>query len=199
MIGPEGESGEASGARGAAAFAREKHRFEVDPMSIWNDFRGRSRSLLRRALGAPTGYEDRISELPFHTYATLKRTFAAVAAIANSLEEENYAMAKARSAQTLRWMALALESPRDPVMAYRLTCLPDPISIVTPSRVTTALDLNSTILSPAQLTATIGLSRDLELAAKRIAGLQPQRGLEDEGEKGKVLKEASVSAEEGTR
>ncbi len=72
--------------------------------------------------------------------------------------------------QAIRWVVLDLENPRDALTAWRLTFLPDPVPMQTPTRSTAGLDLNNTLLDASQLTATLGMSREMDLLSKRLKG-----------------------------
>jgi hypothetical protein len=68
--------------------------------------------------------------------------------------------------QAMRWLALSLYV-KDPLIAWRLTFLPDPLPMNTPGRAA-CFDLNSSFLEPGQLTASLGMSKDMEALAKRM-------------------------------
>ena len=99
-------------------------------------------------------------------------------AIADAFDKNELDLARGRAMQTLRWLVLHLEVPRDPLVAWRLAFLPDPMNIICP---VSTVDLNDTLLNPNQLTATLGLARDLELLTKRLGGGGAQGSQGDNG------------------
>jgi hypothetical protein len=136
-----------SGARGAAAYAAQKKRFEAAPDRAWEDAKMKARELLARREGEPTRWAALVSELPWGSFNTAKRSFAAVAAIADAMESGDMSLCRGRIAQTLRWLALSIDCPKDHLFAWRLTFLADPVPVVTPTRVGTGgFDLNASML-----------------------------------------------------
>ena len=180
---------EVSGARGAAQYARLKASFERNPDESFHDTRRRARIQLASPPGAPTRFTALTTEMPFGSFATLKRVFYLFTHMMEAFEVDDLPRARGLTAQGMRWVALALDTSNDPLTGWRMTFLPDPIPLAMPARTSITLDLNSTILCPEQLTAILGLGRDLELLTKRMAGIKtlpPQRdspALEDAPEK----------------
>ena len=68
--------------------------------------------------GQRTLYSKLLGELPFGTYATMKRAFSCFAHMAEAVEDNNTAALKGHLAQAMRWVALHVESPRDPLTAW---------------------------------------------------------------------------------
>ena len=165
-----------SGARGAAAYAREKARFQANPDASFRDLQRRVRSIRGVADSAPTGFPALLQELPFESYNTLKRTACLLLHLAQAAESRDLELKRGLTAQGLRWIALALECPHDPLMAWRMTFLMDPTPLTHPRRTSTTLDLNSSILEPGQLTAVLGVARDLDLLSRRLGGPPPPTG-----------------------
>jgi hypothetical protein len=161
-----------SGARGATAYARQKMIFEKTPEMCWSDGRARARDQLGRGADEPTRFPALIHEFAWGSFATAKRAFAAFAAIAESMDKEDWGRARGLTMQAMRWLVLSIESPKDPATAWRLTFLADPANLSCPSRGSQGIDLNATFLCPHQLTATIGLGRDLEMLNRRLQGGQ---------------------------
>jgi hypothetical protein len=160
-----------SGARGALARAKEKSRIENDPAASFLDLQRRTRAMLQRAPGQPTGFAGLIGELPWGTLATAKRAFAALAQVADALDQGNLPLAHGRVAQGMRWLVMHLEvRQRDPCLAWRMMFTPDPVHIIHVNRQSSQLnlDINNSVLCPAQLTSVVGLSRDMELLSKRL-------------------------------
>jgi hypothetical protein len=114
------------GARGASAYAAQEKRFETAPGKIWLDGRERARELLARREGEPTRFASVVQEFPWQTFNTAKRAFSVLAAIGDALENNNVELAKGRTMQGLRWLALSLDCPKDPLVAWRLNFLADP-------------------------------------------------------------------------
>ena len=166
------DSGESdiSGARGAVAYSREKRRFETQPEEAYADFRLKARRMMGRAPAAPTNFRHLVTELPFGSMNTRKRVALLLFTILDEIESENWSMAKGLLVQGLRWLVLDLENPRDGLTSWRLTFLPDPVPLVCPQKTSSQLDLNNSLLDPGQLTATLGMSRDMELLSKRLKG-----------------------------
>jgi len=161
-----------SGARGAVAYSKEKSRFEKHPEGAYLSFRDQARRILGRTGANPTTFKNLMTELPFGTMNNRKRLALVLLTALDEMESENYAMARGILAQAMRWVILDLENPRDSLTSWRLTFLPDPVPIVTPVRGSGGLDLNNSLLDPGQLTATLGMSRDMELLNKRLKGLK---------------------------
>ena len=89
-------------------------------------------------------------------------------------EEKNYEMMRGILAQTMRWLVLDIENPKDALMSWRLTFQPDPVPMMSPTKVASQLDLNISLLDPAQLTSSLGMARDMDLIAKRLKGEAPK-------------------------
>jgi hypothetical protein len=90
-----------------------------------------------------------------------------VTAIADAMESGDLSLCRGRIAQTLRWLALSIDCPKDQLVAWRLTFLADPVPVVTPTRAGSGgFDLNASMLDPAQVTASLGMSRDMDLMSK---------------------------------
>ncbi len=160
---------DASGAKGAVAYARQKKAFETAPSDAWTDFRSRARQQLARADGQPTRFQDLGSLLPWGSFNTARRAFFAFASIAEAIDTGDLALVQGRTAQAMRWLALSIETSQDPTVSWKLTFLPCPMSSTCPNRnPMSVLDLNSTILCPSQLTSVIGVTRDMELLQLRI-------------------------------
>ena len=88
-------------------------------------------------------------------------------------------MAKGRLVQAMRWILLHLEiGHRDSATPWKLTFLQDPTGLVHPAKGNSQLDLNASLLCTSQLTAIVGLSKDLELLQRRLQG---QNGAEEPG------------------
>ena len=162
-----------SGARGAESYAREKRKFDMSPDDSYNDGRNKVRHTLGCREGAPTQFARMLNELTFGTFNTKKKSAAIFLAILDAFDLEDVPKARGLAMQALRWLVLDLEAPRDPQMSWRLTFLPDPLSVICPTRASSQLDLNSTILDIGQLTATMGISRDMDLMNKRLKGINP--------------------------
>jgi hypothetical protein len=192
----DNDPSEISGARGASAYGKEKLKYERNPGEAWRDFRLKTRSLLARSPTEPTKFGGLIAEIPWGTFNTAKRAFALLCSVADSLELGDLEAARGRVAQGCRWLVLAFDTPRDPTISWRLTFLPDPVPIVSPSRSAVGLDLNASILEPSQLTATLGMARDLELLNKRMAGngAEGGGGGKSRGEKPKPQKDPKGKA-----
>jgi len=159
-----------SGARGAVAYAREKSRFENNPLSAYNDFRTKARRILGRGGSQPTTFKHLMTELPFGQMNNRKRISLLLLTMLDEVEAGNIDMVKGLLVQAMRWIILDLENPRDPLTSWRLTFQPDPIPMQTPVRSAAGLDLNNSLLDPSQLTSTLGMSRDMELLSKRLKG-----------------------------
>jgi len=166
----DGADTDVSGARGAVAYAREKTKFENNPLTAYNDFRVKARRLLGRGGSQPTTFKHLMSELPFGTMNNRKRMALLLLTMLDEMEAGNQAMVQGLMVQAMRWIILDLENPRDPLTSWRLTFQPDPIPMQCPVRSAGGLDLNSSLLDPAQLTSTLGMSRDMELLSKRLKG-----------------------------
>ena len=115
--------------------------------------------MLGRPDSAPTHFKSMMNEIAFGTYNTKKKIASCVLNILDAFDVGDLPRARGLTMQTLRWLILDLEAPKDPQMSWRLTYLPDPIPMVGPQRSSTLLDLNSSVLNPQQLTATMGLVR----------------------------------------
>jgi hypothetical protein len=163
-------SGDISGARGATAYARQKIIFEKTPEICWSDGRTRARDQMGRGEHESTRFPALIHELAWGSFATATRAFAVFAAIAESMDKEDWGRARGLTMQAMRWLVLSIESPKDLATAWRLTFLADPASLSCPSRGSQGIDLNAMFLCPHQLTATIGLGRDLEILNRRLQG-----------------------------
>ena len=161
---------DSSGARGAAAYSKEKTKFETNMDGAWLDFRAKARRMLGRGNSVPTVFRHLITELPFGTMNHRKRTSLMLLLMMDEMKAENYTAVKGYLAQTMRWIVMDLENPKDPLTAWRLTFQPDPVPLISPTRTSTQLDLNNSLLCPAQLTATLGIARDMELITKRVRG-----------------------------
>jgi len=166
-----------SGARGAVAYAREKQKFENNPDQVFVDFRNKARRILGRHGSSPTAFSHLMTELPFGTMNNRKRMALVLLTVLDEMEMNNAAMARGLVVQALRWIILDLENPRDSLTSWRLTYLPDPVPLTGPTRASAGLDLNHSLLCPAQLTATLGMSRDMELLTKRIKGMKDEDGV----------------------
>jgi len=169
LLADAGET-DVSGARGAVAYSREKSRFETHPEGAWLNFRDKARRMLGRHGSQPTNFKNLMTELPFGTMNNRKRMALVLLTAMDELESGNVPCAKGLLAQAMRWIILDLENPRDSLTSWRLTFLPDPVPMVTPARPSGGLDLNNSLLDAAQLTATMGMSRDMELLTKRLKG-----------------------------
>jgi hypothetical protein len=55
------------------------------------------------------------------------------------------------------------------LVAWRLNFLADPVPLSTPSRAAVVFDLNGSFMDPAQITATLGMTRDMDLLSRRLA------------------------------
>ena len=142
-------------------------------------------------------WNGQMSELPFGTMNNRKRVALILLSVLDEMENDNLPMVRGLLVQAMRWIILDLENPKDALTSWRLTFLADPVPLVTPSRGNTPLDLNNTLLDPGQLTATLGMSRDMELLSKRLKGQQddhpkpqkdnpkPQKDNDKDGKKGK--------------
>ena len=161
-----------SGARGAVAYSREKSRFEANPENAYTSFRNQARRMLGKTGSAPTTFKNLMTELPFGTMNNRKRVALVLLTVLDEMEDANYAAAKGLLSQAMRWIVLDLENPRDALTSWRLTFLPDPVPMVTPVRSPGGLDLNNSLLDAGQLTATLGMSRDMELLTKRLKGVK---------------------------
>ena len=166
----DGTDTDVSGARGAVAYAQQKSKFENNPMLAYNDFRAKARRILGRGGSQPTTFKHLMTELPFGTMNNRKRIAMLLLTMLDEMEAGNLAMVQGLMVQAMRWIILDLENPRDPLTAWRLTFQPDPIPMQCPVRAQGGLDLNSSLLDPAQLTSTLGMSRDMELLSKRLKG-----------------------------
>ena len=163
-----------SGARGAESYAREKRKFDTMPDHSYHDGRNKVRHTLGCREGAPTQFGRMLNELTFGTFNTKKKAAAIFLAMLDAFDLEDVPKARGLAMQALRWLVLDLEAPRDPQMSWRLTFLPDPLAVICPTRSTSQMDLNSTILDISQLTATMGISRDMDLMNKRLKGINPE-------------------------
>jgi len=169
LLADAGET-DVSGARGAVAYSREKSRFENHPEGAWLNFRDKARRMLGRHGSQPTNFKNLMTELPFGTMNNRKRMALVLLTAMDELESGNVPYAKGLLAQAMRWIILDLENPRDSLTSWRLTFLPDPVPMVTPTKPSGGLDLNNSLLDASQLTATMGMSRDMELLTKRLKG-----------------------------
>ena len=181
-----GGQSEAGGARGAAAYAREKRRFETCPEEAYESVRAAIRRSLGTEPAAPTAFPRMIGEIPWRTFNTMKKIAYLLLHMMDAFERGDLPRAKGLCAQGLRWLSLSVEQSRDPAMAWRLTFLPDPLAMVHPTAVTEGIDLNNSLHDPQQITATIGMARDMELLSKRIRTDPPPKYGEDKpkGKKG---------------
>lgn len=66
---------------------------------------------------------------------------------------------------------MGAQVPRDPLLAWRLTFLPDPVPMSQPRRSPGGLGLNSSILDSSQLTAVLGMARDMDLLSRRLGAM----------------------------
>lgn len=168
LLGDADEGPSFSGARGAAAYAREKSRFQSNPDAAFRDLQRRVRAIRGVADNGPTGFPALLQELPFESYMTLKRTACLLLHLAQAGEQRDFELMRGLTAQGIRWIVTALECPHDPLMAWRMTFLMDPTPLTHPRRTSTNLDLNSSVLDPSQLTAVLGVARDLDLLSRRL-------------------------------
>jgi hypothetical protein len=164
----DNNGGESSGARGAEAYAREKRKFDEDPDHSYLDAKSRVRNMLDRGDSNLTGWIGLLKELPFGTYNTKKKVTCGLLHVLDAFDKNNLPLARGLTTQLLRWMVLDLEAPKDPALSWRMTFLADPVPLVCPQKTSSLLDINSSILNPSQLTAAMGMSRDLELLNKRL-------------------------------
>ena len=109
-----------------------------------------------------------LSEVPWGTFNTAKRAYAAAAAIAGALEQNRLDLAKRLCMQMMRWLILSVDCPRDPLLAWRLMFLQDPVPVVSPQRHRGGW-ISTRRCCPAQLTATIAKGKDFELLQKRLS------------------------------
>ena len=176
----DGNEVDVSGARGAVAYAREKTKFENNPQLAYQDFRNKARRILGRGGSQPTTFKHLMTELPFGQMNNRKRMALLLLTMLDEVEVGNWAMVQGLMVQAMRWIVLDLENPRDPLTSWRLTFQPDPIPMQCPVRNAQGMDLNSSLLDPAQLTSTLGMARDMELLSKRLKGQKeeesPKRG-----------------------
>jgi len=171
-----------SGARGAVAYSKEKSRFENNPEAAYGNFRDKARRILGRTGSQPTSFKNLMTELPFGTMNNRKRQALVMLTALDELECGNVGYAKGLLSQAMRWIILDLENPRDSLTSWRLTFLPDPVPLVTPARPSGGLDLNNSLLDAGQLTATLGMSRDMELLSKRLKGIKDEDNPKGQGQ-----------------
>jgi len=181
----DGNDTDVSGARGAVAYAREKSKFENNPQLAYQDFRNKARRILGRGGNQPTTFKHLMTELPFGTMNNRKRMALLLLTMLDEVEMGNWQMVQGLMVQAMRWIVLDLENPRDPLTSWRLTFQPDPIPMQCPVRTSQGMDLNSSLLDPAQLTSTLGMARDMELLSKRLKGAKEEEGVRPNPKGGK--------------
>jgi hypothetical protein len=160
------------GAKGAAAYEDEKLRAERHGTRRYQDLR----RLLRLFLGVREGQAhravDAIPRLPCGTFVTLKRALYVLFELLDYEEAEDWARVKGLTAQAIRWLILQLFVPQRPDLAWRMTFLPDPLMIQC-VRASDSPDLiDGALQDPRQITACLGLAKDLQTILEKTRGGQ---------------------------
>ena len=172
-------------------YQRERNKHLANPQGSLEDGVRRFRDLFGQGPHEPTRFNQLLGEVLWGMFNTAKRCYSVLAAVAAALESGNGGLARGTCMPGMRWLVLSVQAPKDPQLAWKLTFLQDPVPIVSPQKVGTGIDINNSVLDPSQLTAVIGLSKDLELLQKRLGmdsrtddrpkgdpnkGTPPQRG-----------------------
>jgi len=166
----EGVSTAFLGARGAAANEKEKHRFLKDPDAAFADTYARAREVCGAA-GPNTQFRmpDLLPRLPCGTYNTTKRCLACLLEIMEYQATGQEELARGMTAQMLRWLSLSLFAP-NPELAWRVTFLADPMGIVCQDRSKSMSIMENGLSDPRQITAVMGMTRDLDTVNKKFIG-----------------------------
>ena len=101
--------------------------------------------------------------MPWSTFLTKKRAGALLLHIADCLENSDVDSAAGLVSQGLRWLLLEVEALADPDLAWRVTFLGDPATVVRPVCAAGGLDLGGGLQDPTQITAVVGLAKDMEI------------------------------------
>ena len=194
------------GAKGVSAYARERDRFRRAPGRVWLDFALRARETIGIADTAPWRVIDLLPKLPFGSFVSMKRFFALLAEVTQALLASNHELALGLCTQGLRWVALHLDMPSQPDLAWNITFLPDPRATVCVDRAFAANILNEGLQDARQLTSVLGMAKDLELIRKATTsgpGAGPTatgaaaNGADPNGGKGRPKRQPKGGAAEG--
>jgi uncharacterized coiled-coil protein SlyX len=158
------------GAKGAAAYEDEKLRAQRHPDRRYADLR----RLLRIFLGVREGQAhravDAIPRLPCGTFVTLKRALYVFFELLDFMEAEDWAQVKGLTAQAIRWLILQLFVPGRPDLAWRMTFLPDPLMIQCIKTSDSPDLIDGALQDPRQITACLGLAKDLQTILEKTRG-----------------------------
>jgi hypothetical protein len=164
------------GAKGAGRHEHEKNRYQKDPDRAFVDAYLRARGLtVGDDENKPFVATDSLTRLPCGSFATVKRALFLLLSIMEHQRRGRDAAARGLTAQGIRWLTASLYT-KSRELVWKFTYLSDPFALkcVEKGDVGVGGALENALLDPRQVTAVLGLFKDLDEITKKLDERKPR-------------------------